>query len=144
MHGGRPMKRLPLALLCIAAAYLVVMFYLSVIPVEEFKPYFSYQDKAMHFGAYALLGLLLAVVSATGGRGYLYAGVALAGLFVGVMSEFLQVYVRTRTPSFFDGLANVLGLLVVIAVYEAIHLWRRGGIIYAETLPPPVEEKGKK
>jgi VanZ family protein len=139
------MKRLPLALLCSAAAYIVAMFYVSVMPIEEPEPYFfDYQDKVMHFGAYAVLGLLLAGVSATGGRGYLYAGGVLAGLFVGVMSEFLQVYVRTRTASFFDGLANVLGLLLVIAVYEAIHLWRKGGVIYVETLPPAAEEKKEK
>jgi VanZ family protein len=131
------MKRLPLILLCLAIAYEIVILYISVRPVPDLPKYFDGQDKVLHFMAYFLMGGLFVAAAATGGRGYFYAGGVLGGVFIAIVSEFLQQYVRNRTPDFYDGLSNLLGLLIVIAVYEAAHLWGKGGIIYRETLPPP-------
>ena len=138
------MKRLPLILLCLAIAYEIVILYISVRPAPNLPKYFDGQDKVLHFAAYFLMGGLFAAGAAMGGRGYFYAGGVLGGVFIGVLSEFLQEYVRSRTPDFFDGLCNLLGLLIVIALYEAAHLWRKGGIIYRETLPPPSKEGVRK
>ena len=131
------MKRLPLILLCLAIAYEIVILYVSVRPLPNLPRYFEGQDKVLHFTAYFIMGGLFVTAAAIGGRGYFYAGGVLGGVFIGVVSEFLQEYVRNRTPDFYDGLCNLLGLLTIIAFYEAVHLWRRGGIIYRETLPPP-------
>ena len=139
------MKRLPLILLCLAIIYEIVILYVSVRPVPDLPKYFDGQDRVLHFMAYTIMGGLLVTAAGTGGRGYFYAGGVLGGVFIGIVSEFLQQYVRTRTPDFYDGLSNLLGLLIVIALYEAVHLWRKGGIIYRETLPPSSEvNAGKK
>jgi VanZ family protein len=137
------MKRLPLIVLCLAFVYEIAVLYASVQPVRRYTVYFDGQDKVIHFVIYFIMGGLLAAAAATGGRGYFYAGGVLSGLFIGIVTEFLQRYVPTRTQDFFDGLYNVLGLLTVIAVYEAVHLWHKGGIIYRETLPPPSKESAR-
>jgi len=134
------MRRLPLIVLCLAFVYEIVVLYASVQPVRRYTVYFGGQDKVIHFVIYFIMGGLLAAAAATGGRGYFYAGGVLSGVFIGIVTEFLQRYVPTRTQDFYDGLYNVLGLLIVIAVYEAVHLWHKGGIIYRETLPPPDRE----
>ncbi|HHN47017.1 MAG TPA: hypothetical protein ENN09_06200 [Planctomycetes bacterium] len=131
------MKRLSAALLVSAVILQALVLYASVLPLTRHTPAFIGEDKVLHFAAFAVIGLLLALGSAAGGRGYLYAGALLSGFFVSVLSEVLQKWVPMRRASFYDALANVLGLLAVIAVYEGIRLWRRGGILYAEVLAPP-------
>ncbi|MBN1810172.1 MAG: VanZ family protein [Planctomycetes bacterium] len=132
------MKRVPFMLLAAALLYEAVVFYLSVRSMGGQSQYFPGQDKVLHFTAYGIMGLLLATVSAAGARGYFYAAGILSGIFIGVITEYLQQWVPRRDVSFYDGLANVLGLLAAIGIYEGIRLWKKGGILYRET-PAPVK-----
>ena len=65
-------------------------------------------DKLAHFGAYAVLGLLLA-------HGWWQSGVPvlvvlLAGVFIGAMEEVYQSFVPGRVPAVGDWIADVLGV----------------------------------
>lgn len=72
-------------------------------------------DKVMHFGAYAVLGFLLA-------RGRLsFAVTALLGLAYGASDEIHQMFVPGRFPSVLDWVADALGVLAGIYVHNR---WR--------------------
>jgi len=137
------MKKLPWVILLAAFIYEAVAFYISVRPVERIPEYFWSQDKVLHFVMYFTMGLLLSVSSALGARRYIYAGGVLAGLLIGIVSEFLQHWVPGRTASVMDAIMNILGLMFVIAVYEGARLWVRGGVLYREITPPNDDEKKK-
>jgi VanZ family protein len=75
-------------------------------------------DKLAHFGAYAVLGLLLA-------RGQVSAGIGVAwavaiGVLVGGLDELLQGTVPNRHSDLGDWLADSLGVAAGVLVY---HLW---------------------
>ncbi len=76
-------------------------------------------DKVAHFGAYTLLGLLLARGQARSGIAVLWA--VAAGLLIGGLDEFYQGFVPGRATELADWIADALGVLTGISLY---HLWR--------------------
>ncbi len=82
-------------------------------------------DKVAHFGAYGLLGLLLAhAVRATGLP--LAAAVALGWLY-GASDEFHQSFVPGRSVELLDWVADALGVLAGVYLFKLWHARRRRG-----------------
>lgn len=82
-------------------------------------------DKVAHFGAYALLGLLLAhAVRATGLP--LVAAVALGWLY-GASDEWHQSFVPGRSVELLDWVADALGVLAGVYLFKLWHARRRRG-----------------
>ena len=77
-------------------------------------------DKLKHFAAYGVLSTLTwAAFDVRFGRGMLVAGLALAAY--GLAIELLQPHVG-RTFSFGDALANAVGLLFGVGVWQLIRI----------------------
>jgi VanZ like family len=122
--------------LLLALTWMVGIFYLSDQPTLGIPSLFENQDKVMHFGAYALLGvLLLGGMHLPGGvsgfvarlklrsppeatvqtAGYSFRQVALATLIAslyGITDEFHQSFVPGRSPDVLDWLADTAGALL--------------------------------
>lgn len=73
-------------------------------------------DKLQHWGAYGMLGLLLARATRGGFRGALLA-LALGALY-GASDEVHQLFVRNRTFDPHDWLADTLGVLAGVGLWH--------------------------
>ena len=101
------------ALVWAAAIYLVSGR--SSVPV----PGVTGADKVLHFGAYALLGLLLAFAAH---RSALHPAVAaVLGALYGASDEFHQSFVPGRSPDIRDWVADALGVCFAVYLYTR---WR--------------------
>uniref|UniRef100_A0A7C6ECX0 VanZ family protein n=1 Tax=candidate division WOR-3 bacterium TaxID=2052148 RepID=A0A7C6ECX0_UNCW3 len=90
--------------------WIIVILFLSLIPTPEApKLQETGVDKVLHFGAYALLGMI--AQSAVG-----FHSLSI-GISLGTITELLQYMVPHRSVEFFDWLANVLGLGLGIGAY---------------------------
>jgi VanZ family protein len=102
-----------------AAAWALVIFSLSArstIPGPEI-PYF---DKVAHFGAYAVLGVLLAFGAHRSGAP---AWIALAlGIVYGASDEIHQMFVPGRSPDVMDWAADAAGVITACYLYSR---WRQ-------------------
>jgi len=89
---------------------IVIILILSLIPTAE-APRFQKigMDKVLHFGAYALLGMI--AQAAVG-----FHSITI-GIILGTVTELLQHFVPGRTVEFLDWVANVLGLGLGIGSY---------------------------
>lgn len=77
-------------------------------------------DKLAHFGAYAVLGLLLARAQVSTRVHVLWAvGI---GAVIGGLDEFYQGFVPGRATELGDWIADALGVVAGVACY---HLWRQ-------------------
>lgn len=87
-------------------------------------PAFWGADKLLHFGAYALLGFLLAHGAAGSGLAPRWA-VAL-GWAYGGSDELHQAFVPGRSADPADWAADALGVLAGTFAYARLMAWRRG------------------
>jgi len=104
-----------------AAAWAVTIFWLSsrsTIP----GPKIPHLDKAAHFGAYAVLGALLAF-AADRSRWPLAVAVAL-GVLYGASDEIHQMYVPGRSPDVLDWAADAAGVAAGCFLYTRWRLRR--------------------
>jgi VanZ family protein len=101
-----------------AAAWAATIFWLSSRPTLP-GPEVPYFDKVAHFGAYALLGALLAF-AAERSRLPMAAAVAL-GVLYGASDEIHQMYVPGRSPDVLDWFADAAGVAVACFLYTR---WR--------------------
>ncbi|HVH12382.1 MAG TPA: VanZ family protein [Longimicrobium sp.] len=101
-----------------AAGWAAVIFWLSsrsTVPV----PGIPNVDKVAHFGAYAMLGGLLAFAA---DRSRLPLGAAAAvGIIYGASDEIHQMFVPGRSPDVLDWAADVAGVAVACFLYSR---WR--------------------
>lgn len=81
-------------------------------------------DKVLHFGAYALLGFLLAHGTAASGASRGWA-VGLGWLY-GASDELHQAFVPGRTADPADWAADALGVLAGTFLYSRFQAWRGG------------------
>ena len=95
-----------------------VIFWLSSRPTLP-GPDVPHLDKAAHFGAYAVLGALLAF--ATDRRGLPLALAAALGVLYGALDEVHQMYVPGRSPDPLDWAADTAGVAAACVLYS---LWR--------------------
>lgn len=104
-----------------AAAWAGVIFYLSSQPTVP-APGVPGMDKVLHFGAYAVLGWLLAF-AVDRARLPLIVGVVL-GLLYGVSDEIHQAYVPGRSPDLLDWMADAAGVAAATFLYARRHARR--------------------
>lgn len=91
-----------------------MLFIISTVPVPEEVPGVFGFDKLMHFGAYALLGWLVARTFKEAGRGTAIVFAAFViSLSYGGLLEAWQHFLPERTPSIADVVANGAGGLAV-------------------------------
>jgi hypothetical protein len=114
-----------------------VIFYTSSLPGDEIHlPPFRFSDKAVHFAAYAVLGLLIALrmalragaaygpVADRGSSGpgrWDFAGMAIGALY-GVGDEIHQLFVPQRMFDYSDMAADFLG--VTAGIWIGLNLLR--------------------
>ena len=101
-----------------AAAWAATIFWLSSRPTLP-APEIPYVDKVAHFGAYALLGALLAF-AADRSRLPVIAAVAI-GVMYGASDEIHQMYVPGRSPDVLDWAADAAGVAAACFLYTR---WR--------------------
>jgi VanZ family protein len=105
-----------------AVAWAAVIFALSSRPRLP-APDIANFDKAAHFGAYGLLGALLAFAAARSGLPPLVALVL--GVLYGATDEIHQMYVPGRSPDLLDWCADAAGVITAVLLYTRWRL-RRG------------------
>ena len=110
-----PWARLAIGLAVLSAG---VIFWLSSRPTLP-TPDVPSADKVAHFGAYAVLGALLAF--ATDRRGLPLALAAGLGVLYGALDELHQMYVPGRSPDVLDWAADAAGVAAACVLYS---LWR--------------------
>lgn len=101
-----------------AAAWAAFLFFMSSRPSLPVDLH-SGLDKVAHFGAYAVLGFLLAFGASRTGKGLVVA-VAIGWIYGGV-DELHQAIVPNRYASFGDWLADAAGGVVGVLLF----LWFR-------------------
>jgi VanZ family protein len=101
-----------------AAAWAGVIFYLSSQPTVP-APEIPNVDKVAHFGAYAVLGALLAF-AVHRSRVSVLVAVAL-GVLYGLSDEVHQMYVPGRSPDVLDWAADAAGVITACYLYTR---WR--------------------
>ena len=100
----------------IAAAYMILIFFLSSFPYSPPQPEILKPVSATfkHFLEYIILGFLLFVSFRSSGktRSNAFILAFLAASFYGITDEFHQIFVPNRTASFLDIIADSAGGLV--------------------------------
>ena len=105
-------------------AYCVFIYVQSSYPSPEELPSFEFSDKLMHFGAYAVMGVLFyrayqTLPFKTNFQFIVLLSMISASLY-GVSDEIHQSFVPYRDGSFGDVIADVLGAVCGVYVY---HRW---------------------
>jgi VanZ family protein len=102
--------------------YCLIIFIQSSLPAYERLPEFRFSDKFLHFGAYALMGILffrafqtLRIKSDV--RRLILFSIAAATLY-GVSDEIHQYFVPFREADFLDVVANTLGAICGVLIYR--------------------------
>lgn len=101
-----------------AVAWAALLFLLSSRPSLP-APDVPHLDKAAHFAAYAVMGLLLAFATDRS-RWPLWIAVALGAAY-GAADEVHQMFVPGRSPSVLDWVADAAGTLAAVLLYAR---WR--------------------
>ena len=108
------MKRIVLGIMTIIYVILVIIAATSSIPERISK----INDKALHFAEFFILGIL---VFATLGL-YQFRDSMSIGILVvlALATELLQAITPNRKPSFYDFLADIVGIAVSFIIYKWI------------------------
>jgi len=105
-------------------AYCVFIYIQSSYPSPEALPSFEYSDKLMHFGAYAVMGVLFYRAYQTLPFKTIIQLIVLFSMIsaslYGVSDEIHQSFVPYRDGSFGDVIADVLGAVCGVYIY---HRW---------------------
>ena len=105
--------------LLLALAWMALLFYLSHQQRLETPTLFSGQDKLLHAGAYAVLGLLLLAAQPRQAQGYSWQQVGIstliAGLY-GLSDEIHQYFVPGRSSEVLDWVADTVGALIAASL----------------------------
>jgi VanZ family protein len=119
-----------------AVAWALVIFNLSAAPTLPSPEILGF-DKVAHFGAYGLLGVLLAF--ATDRSRLPIAVAAVLGVAYGATDEIHQMFVPGRSPDVLDWCADAAGVLAACYLYTRWRLRRRvprgtggGGASYSQ------------
>jgi len=104
--------------------YCLLIFIQSSRPSPDITPHWPYFDKVLHFTAYALLGaLFLRAFKTTRIKHHLKLILALSVLFsslYGISDEIHQSFVPHRTADVMDALADMLGSIAGVYLYQLI------------------------
>ena len=105
--------------LLLAVAYTGLLIYLSATPGDfapEYVEFFDPRKLSMHFISYALLPFLWFKSLKS------YKKSILVAVFVGMLTEILQIFVPNRFPDIYDFAANVAGSLSLAFMKTAQHI----------------------
>jgi len=104
--------------------YCILIFLQSSFPSIESIPELPYKDKLLHFFAYAVLGALFLRAYKTlrirNNLKFLIILSVLSSSLYGISDEIHQYFVPYRSFEYFDILADVLGSLFGVFIYEFI------------------------
>jgi VanZ family protein len=108
--------------------YLIIIVLLSLLPASDLPdiPYFSGEDKWIHFCMYAGLGFVTCWSLDTRGKRMPHLFLLLTGVFLwGVLMEVLQrLMANGRSLEFLDMLANLAGAIAGLIVYKYLNrIW---------------------
>ncbi len=106
----------------IAVFVTIVIIYLSLSPLKEFKIDISNSDKILHALAYVILTLswLLAIKKSHNSiKTKLWIGVVIVifGIIIEVLQSKLTIY---RSGEFLDALANTTGITIAILLFDTV------------------------
>jgi len=105
--------------LLLALAWMALLFYLSHQPALHTPMLFSAQDKVLHAGVYALLGLLLLTAQPRPAQGYSWKQVSISVLIAslyGLSDEIHQHFVPGRNSDVLDWIADSVGALIAVSL----------------------------
>ena len=113
---------LPVILYCIA------IYIQSDFPSSEHIPTFEFSDKVLHFLAYAVMGVLFYRAYQTlrfkeNLRLLILLSIVSASLY-GISDEIHQYFVPYRDASIFDVIANILGAICGVYLYNLLVSYR--------------------
>tara|TARA_B100000886_G_C20335162_1_gene454142 strand:+ start:631 stop:969 length:339 start_codon:yes stop_codon:yes gene_type:complete len=90
--------------------YIVSILLLSSIPGESVPSVVGLTwDKSLHFIEYGILGVLLRRAGGDTVFGTIY--LCLFGIVIGCLDEFWQTFIPGRTGSYFDVMADAIGVI---------------------------------
>ena len=121
--------------LLLALAWMALLFYLSHQSALRTATLFSAQDKILHAGAYALLGLLLLTAQPRGAQGYSWKQVTISVLIAslyGLSDETHQHFVPGRNSDVLDWIADSVGALIAVTLLAWVDRKRKSA---AEVAP---------
>ncbi len=104
--------------------YCLLIYIQSSHPSPEEIPSIPYVDKILHFAAYAFLGgLLLRALKTLSIKDNLrlitILGITLSSLY-GISDEIHQYYVPSRNADVIDALADIIGSIFGVYIYQSI------------------------
>jgi VanZ family protein len=109
-------------------AYCIFIFIQSSYPSLQSLPSFEFSDKLMHFGAYAVLGVLFYRAYHTlpfeNRLQWIMLLSMISASLYGVSDEIHQSFVSSRDGSYTDVMADVLGAVCGVYLY---HRWIMAG-----------------
>ncbi len=115
----KPWLRITIGLL-----YLILIVLLSLLPSSDFPdvPYFTGEDKSIHFCMYLGLGALTCWSLDMRGKRMPPLYYLLAGVFMwGVLMEILQrLMANGRSMEFLDMMANLAGAIAGLVLYKVL------------------------
>ncbi|MBW2412106.1 MAG: VanZ family protein [Deltaproteobacteria bacterium] len=103
-------------------AYCIFIYVQSSHPPQEELPSFRFMDKMLHVAAYAVLAILFYRAYQTlpirhNLRLLLLLSILSASLY-GISDEIHQYYVPFREADIFDGIADIIGAIIGVWVYQ--------------------------
>jgi len=111
----------------ILAAYTGAIFYASVYPVGEGPSIVTFPgiDKIVHAGEFALFALICyRTIGYYTGREMRRLGLIATSVFVGGLTELVQLLFPYRTASFLDWFADLAGVAIGLALIIVIEKWK--------------------
>ena len=120
--------------------YCLLIYIQSSHPSPEEIPSIPYVDKVLHFAAYALLGGLLLRALKTlplkeNLRLIMILGIILSSLY-GISDEIHQHYVPYRNADIMDALADIIGSIFGVYIYQSI--WTQRFLRLRRKKPKPL------
>ena len=119
--------------LLLAFAWMALLFYLSHQPSLETPMLFPLQDKVLHAGVYAVLGLLLLTAQPRQAQGYNWRQVGISTLIAslyGLSDEIHQYFVPGRSTEVLDWVADTLGALMAASLLAWLsRKWRSAAAV---------------
>lgn len=101
-----------------------ILFYTSSLPGDEIHlPPFSFSDKAVHFAAYGVLGILIAWRKGLRGdpaEGRIDRSGIVAGMLFAASDEIHQIFVPLRMFDISDMAADFLGVAFGVWIYRKV------------------------
>ena len=103
-------------------AYCIFIFVQSGHPSPEDLPSFRFMDKMLHIAAYAVLAILFHRAYQTlrirhSPHLLMWLSILSASLY-GISDEIHQYFVPFREADFFDGIADIIGAIIGVLVYQ--------------------------